>query len=383
MHVQWLDLAFAVLILVAATSSRAAPAPATAPVQPDVLAMTRAIEQDMTRGDGNIFDRYFDKVVFTAAATRDVPAPLAAQVARELPTQLKPGREFKAALGKAGSYHLLRIREVNGSSRALFRVIGMNGLDYHDLVLGRDGQSKPCFIDVYVFVNGETMSQTMGRAMRQIAAAQRPGEPLDPYTRGMMRLGEMRQLVAQKRGAEALNVYNELPAEAQAERSVQIVRLAAARQTDESTYQQAMDDFVKRFKGDASIDLIEIDQQFIRGKFDAMSAAIDRLDRNVGGDPYLDVMRGSARLAQNDLPGARQFVQKAAAAEPDLVNAYDAMLNIAVKQKDHAETARLLALLEKRFGRSFGDLASAPQFAAFVQSPEYQAWLKRPQKATR
>ena len=71
--------------------------------------------------------------------------------------------QFKAALGSSGSYHFLRVHQdaADGSSRALFRMISANGLNYHDLVLGLDAQGKPVFNDVFVFVSGEMMSQTM------------------------------------------------------------------------------------------------------------------------------------------------------------------------------------------------------------------------------
>ena len=377
-----IGLFLAVVLLIANASRAAAPAskPASQPVSADMRAMLSAIEASMNKGDGKAVDQYFDTAAFIADVTKDLPQPLGSKIAQDLKTELKFGPQFKAALGPSGSYHFLRVHQdaADGSSRALFRMISANGLNYHDLVLGLDAQGKPVFKDVFVFVSGEMMSQTMKRTFKQMLAGQQQGKPMDDYARGMLRLAEMRQLIAQQRGAEALKIYDQLPEAAKGDKAMQIVRMTAASQADEAAYKAALDDFEKRFKGDSSLELMQIDQQFMRKDYAAVGKTLDRLDARVGGDPYLNLMRANARMIQNDLSGAKQFAAKAAAAEPGLYDAHDALLMISLKEKNHAETAKQLALFEDHFGMAFQDLANAPDFADFVQSPEYQAWLKRP-----
>jgi predicted Zn-dependent protease len=158
---------------------------------------------------------------------------------------------------------------------------------------------------------------------------------------------------------------------------VQVLRLLAAARLDTKPYAQALDDYHKLFQNDPTADLLSIDAFFLRGEHDKSLAAIDRLDKAVGGDPYLDVMRGNILFGKGDADAAKRMGARAVKADPSLYAGHDLLLSIALKQNDHPETARRLAIFQDRFNMDFGDLSGAEGMAAFRQSPEYKAWLNR------
>ena len=52
------------------------------------------------------------------------------------------------------------------------------------------------------------------------------------------------------------------------------------------------------------------------------------------------------------------------------------LLNSSVSDKDHASAVEALNVLEGKLKIKLPDLTQAPGFEEFVQSSEYQAWLK-------
>ena len=111
-------------------------------------------------------------------------------------------------------------------------------------------------------------------------------------------------------------------------------------------------------------------------EYDRALAAVDRLEKAVGGDPYLDVIRAGIHLAQGDAGAARRLARQAVDGDGTLPDGYWALVNVSLADKRFDETARLLDLLREQFQLEFGDLTQIPEYAEFVQSPEYRQWAQ-------
>lgn len=190
----------------------------------------------------------------------------------------------------------------------------------------------------------------------------------------------MRKLTEQvqaQRWKEALEVYEALPPSLKKEKICLLMRLTAASKLEPADYEAAFDAFQAAFPKDPAADLFAIDAHFHRKQWQWAEAlaAIDRLDRVVK-DPHLNVMRAGVLIEQSKLDEARAVAQAGIAAEPDLPDLYWAQVTVALKKKDHAETARLLGAIERDLGIGIADLTTLPEYAAFVESPQYQKWLR-------
>lgn len=87
----------------------------------------------------------------------------------------------------------------------------------------------------------------------------------------------------------------------------------------------------------------------------------------------LSVARGGGELSPAE---AKVSAQQALAGKPGLLEAYWSLVGISLQTKDHAETARLLALLEGEHGVALGDLSSQSEYAEFVRSDAGRKWQK-------
>ena len=102
---------------------------------------------------------------------------------------------------------------------------------------------------------------------------------------------------------------------------------------------------------------------------------LDHLDRSVGGDPYLDVLRGTTHAAAGDFEKSVTALERAIAAEPTMENAYFSLVNTTLMFDQHALTAQSLDRITAKFGYTW-ELEDVPDYARFLASEEGKRWLR-------
>ena len=118
-----------------------------------------------------------------------------------------------------------------------------------------------------------------------------------------------------------------------------------------------------------------IDAYYAHKLFDRVLASIDGLDRTVGGDPYLDAMRGNANLQKGDLAAAKRCARKVVEAEPDLP------AGVLLPPHDFLEGEGLcrdqaqLTAIRSKFPRWMPNLKGNPAYTEYAASPQYRDWL--------
>jgi tetratricopeptide (TPR) repeat protein len=129
--------------------------------------------------------------------------------------------------------------------------------------------------------------------------------------------------------------------------------------------------------------MVSIDYLFLKNKFDDLIQCLDRIDQAVGGDPYLNVLRGNAHAAAGRFAAARTAHEAAIKAEPDLTEAYTARISLALMEKNHEDTLKWLKAVVEQRGIQIKDLTKVPEYAEFVTSPQYpefKQWYAERQK---
>jgi hypothetical protein len=76
-------------------------------------------------------------------------------------------------------------------------------------------------------------------------------------------------------------------------------------------------DYRAKCPNDPGVDLILVNHYVLCRRPDDALASIDRLDKAVGGDRCLDLLRAAVYSKKGDLAAAKKRAEKAAAAEPD------------------------------------------------------------------
>ena len=227
------------------------------------------------------------------------------------------------AVAQGDRYRLLHVHRHGDEQRALFRTTTANGgFDYLDFILLRDADGKVHAGDFYDYVNGELESEDLHRQVPRIVVQASPDflwklPPTDrEYVLHQSDVEQMRTLVAARKYREALGVYQAMPEPLKNHKSVLQQRFLACcglpGQLDEGlrAYQAAS-------PANPGIDIHLLDYYVLHRQFDDLLACVERLDKELGGDPHLDFTRAFVYLQKGDLAAAKKCAQNAAVAEPE------------------------------------------------------------------
>ncbi|WP_163997141.1 hypothetical protein [Pyxidicoccus caerfyrddinensis] len=386
------------LIAILATSPATPPAAAAqapigeearaAQLEPAYLDFARAVEKGINAHDGDALDAHLDKDALFKKTTEgvQVPANFAAGFRKGLNqgSALGFGKQLVSAFDEESTFTLLRARAVKGVPRALFRLVSTRGLNYLDLELAKDASGQVRVVDIYPYVAGEFLSETLRRAYLAVAAEANQGlvdrlmGKEQTYLKNLPRMQAMQQAFQAGKYEEALSIYDQFPASFKNYKSVLLLRLqsAAALSVQGEAYAQAIADYEKALPNDPSVELVAFDGYLLRKDHAGAIRVLDRLDRRVR-DPYLSVLRGNVMLDKGDTAEARRHYEAAITAEPTLLVGHWSLAGLALQEKQYKELGERLDAIEATGLVHLNDLEGTANYEGFVKSPEYKVWKKR------
>ena len=234
------------------------------------------------------------------------------------------GAKIIALTGQGGSYRFLRKTRSYRGAIALFRLTSIDGLfQYHQLKIGRD-----CFGDVGVAdlrnsALGEWLSELQSRALFPTLASMSPkvmAEATEAQRLSIESQDEVRSLVLHLQAGrvdEAITVYKRLPTVMQEEKWLLVALLKVAigqRQGVEFLVQQTH----RYYPGDLTFDVMLFTHYTAIGDYPRAHQTLDRLDKSVEGDPYLDSIRADVLVAEGDLDAANAAARRSLSADDTL-----------------------------------------------------------------
>jgi tetratricopeptide (TPR) repeat protein len=355
-----------------------------APVEPAFLAWAQNAETKIAAGDVTGIE--IDFAILADRATKGVEAPEkfkagfikgvteragANNIGTQLVTQVKSGATVK----------LLRVKTDARGTHALFRVLSGAGVNYLDVFLERLA-GKVVAVDVYIFLSGEKLGQSIGRAFMLTAAdanknfIERLVTDQQQFVKFAPKLTEMNEANVKKDFPAVLKIFDALPPAMKREKPFLLARyLAASSVNDDKQYQRAIEDFEVAFPNDPALSLLMIDGHFLRKNYDKALASVEALDKQVN-DPFLNVLRGNMYVEKGNSPEAAARFKAAIAGEKTLEDGYWALITLMMREKKWKETGEWLNTIEREAGVVLADLTTIPEYADFVKSPEYKKWLK-------
>jgi tetratricopeptide (TPR) repeat protein len=362
------------------------------PTDDDYLKFAKFLERTARSGDIAAFNQAIDWDTIISRATtpiegsKEFNALFASATKRDLMGTSGITAAIAELVREGGEFRFLRIHTIEGTKRLLFRMLvpAKPALDYFEFELARRADGKVVATDYYVFRSGELVSQTVRRHYRSIASAASKAVGRSKLSRQEMDLAENNRKVSEMQACShagnarlALEIYAQLPAALQNEKTVLLTRLEAANMVGGKQYDEAMQALRLAIPDDPCLDFVLVDYYSARHQYDEVRAVIDRLDARIGGDPYQDARRALSFLEEKKYKLARDHAQKAIAAEDTLLLPYFVLLQIALEEKDFEEVARLLTVVEGKSLMTFPELTTISAYAEFVKSPQYQTWLKK------
>lgn len=354
---------------------------ADAPSATQISAAAEAYAKAINSNDADTAATFLNTDAIVDTSIKDVKAPkefldgFSGQMKKE---GLKAfAMQLCAQKGSTGGMKFLRVVQRGTETRAMIRFVGEGGLNYHEYVVEiKDG--KACFVDMYIWLTGEKISSTFGRLAQQaydsFANSGKIGARLGAVK-------EMGRAIQEQRWKDVLDAYEKLDPETRKEKLIQIFRIKACFNTNDAAYSAALKEYAELFKDDASLDLMLLDTLLTQKQYDEAFKSLDRLDKAVGGDNYLNVLRANVNFAKGDSANCKVCANKALAAEPNLLPAADTLLTLALEEKDFPAAKAMMIRMEKDMEFEFGDLTKVEPFAGFVASPSYKEWLsERPKR---
>lgn len=233
-------------------------------------------------------------------------------------------RQLVSQLSQGARISMLRVRGDEGGRSVLLRILQPGGgVGYNELLLTKGEDGKVRAADVYVYATGEYFSDTMKR-MYKFAVASEPTfmERLKRKKNPVVQMAEMYKQMGEKVGTgqneEAVALFKRMPPDLRKEKSVLVAYVTASSNLGSEQYQSAIDELRNTYPNDSGIDLMLIDGFILRQRYDDALACIDRLDKDLSGDPYLDILRANLSAVKGDENAMRRYARRAVEREPEL-----------------------------------------------------------------
>lgn len=368
--------------------------PAAVEALPDVDQMEFASSLEKFAQDGNVkgindlidWESILDKSLDgeKTASLEKIRKEFKKGFLKEIEAESNFSAQIARAVKNGGTFKFLRLDQTGDEPFALFRLKNPNqgGVNYHQYLLKRSEDGKVRAYDIFIFATAERLTDTLRRIWLPLTAesnknlVQRLTQPADPLLVALQSISRFQKLVREGQAEQALKLYRELPEKAQGEKAFLLLRLAAAQMVSEEEHVEAIEDFRKFHPGDAALDFLLIDGYILKKDFEKALGCIERTNKNVGGDSCLLTMRANVLARLDRMEEAEKTIDEALKLEPDLLDNYFVAIEIALTNKNHAQTARYLTTLESDFGLQFDDLKKIPVYADFVKSPQYEKWIE-------
>jgi tetratricopeptide (TPR) repeat protein len=285
----------------------------------------------------------------------------------------KIGAQLCQNVASAGQYKLLRVRTEGETTRALYRLSGFDGFNYLDVFVGKTSRGILGY-DIYNYLSGQRFSETL-RDLFDSFLADDPG--LGSATRIGDAMQEIERLSAAGQHQQAKDKIASLPDNMRKSRAIMLIDVTTSANLSDEVYHQAIANYETQFPGDVSLDLVSVDGYFLRKEWDKAIAALDRLDKRVGGDPYIDSMRATIRSQEGKYDEAARFARSAVDREPDLEDGYWTLLEIQLAAETYDDAVATMRKLASDFAAEFdrASMAAEPSYSGFLESPQGKAFF--------
>lgn len=336
--------------------------------------------QSINSGDGKFFDQSFDLDDFMKRMMRGY------KLSPKNAAGFKKGFSRGFTLGttlcqKKAYYTFLGFQKDKNDLYLVLRLTFPNGsVNYHKILLiMRNG--KPGIVDIYAFSGGEFLSKTGGRAALQMLGLQHGKK-----TKTFEILAKFAKAFRNQNYDTALKLYKTLPEKYRKDKSFLLMYYGAAcsKGIDSKEFKDAVMNFEKYHSNNPSLDLLILDSLFIGKKYDALLKRIERIEKNLGyKDAFLELCRGNAAFFQGKTNKAEKLYTKSIQLDSLCQNSYWGLIAVYLKQKQWSKVCSQLNTFKKVFNMQIADLSTIPDYAEFVKTKEYKAWIKKQNAAAK
>lgn len=289
--------------------------------------------------------------------------------------------KIKKELGEYGSFDFLRSRvNEKGEYLLLFRASASNGVNYYDYHIGeKKGSVK--ILDIYNYFEGEYYSDSYSKATR-----------MDSYNRKLLdsvyEIGWWENYLSLRNLKRSLNTsyrfgsllkrYNGLPDRVLKQRHARLIGIQLAYRVNELEFEKATAAYEALFPNDPSLYLVSMDGLFKFKQYDRVLETINKLDKALGGDTFLDSYRANIYYFKEDFETALKYANKMRQNYPLYFNSHMIRISVLVSLKKYSEVINSLKTLYAIFDLDKQKLNRVMEatYPELIKTKEYQNFLK-------
>jgi len=276
--------------------------------------------------------------------------------------------------GSSFSYRGIFPRD--GASRLRFRhLMQSGGFQFAELLVGVRPGAEPRVVDVWSLTTGEDLSSTMAEGLGGVAAAnpdflRRLNGERNPWDDHGQDVQRAQTLFNTGHAAEGLQLLDALPPVMRDSRMVSLLRVRLASAGDPARYVEVLDEVAALRPNDPAVLAMLVDRHALAQEWSKVADDVRRLEEDVA-DPYLDTYQARMEHLAGHADRARALVDAAVLAEPDLLDAHDVRMVVALGQGDTVVADQELQVLRQQFQIDLERLATMEGYDAIRTLPSF------------
>ncbi|MEC9091596.1 MAG: hypothetical protein VX438_02735 [Planctomycetota bacterium] len=342
---------------------------------------TTALQRAIVEKNLDAFNSLVSWSHIAKQATRDLSGkPIAefqVNLMKDIHGKNSLGAKIMANVASGGSYKFMRLKKNNKTVVAIFRMLlsGNRGVNYHEFALAKTKNGQVVASDIYVFLTGELLSQSIRRnlitTLDQATDVNLTGKD-KLLSQNLQTIEALTNALSKNNANEARSKILELPKELRTDKAIQSLTLNTYKNS--AAFGTVLKSVHQLYPDDVFMDMIAIDVFARQKKYGDAIVAIKRINQRVGEDPYLKILNARMLLNQKKVTLGRQMIQQAISDDDSLLSGYWNLVSFSLQDQEHEETLRLLKLIHAKFKIKFKDLSAIPSYRKFVESEAYKRW---------
>lgn len=309
----------------------------------EALDFAKAIETSVTQHNQNVLNNIIDPKYFCGLVLRETGQRFNFSMARKARASLAQyhfGEDVISATRQNGNYLLVRKYLKDGHQHLLFRLVTEDGqLNYDDYELIKGDQGVRA-VDLYMYATGEQLSKMIIANLQETEK----GSLTNDTDRENDRLTQQaQQFLTGGNPEEAWSFYDQITDKAKKEIPIQKLHIRIAQKLSDSAFRAALEEYRSANPRDP-FSYFSIFKNDVRVKdYPGSLDALDRFERFLPSDPFLDVYRVLLYTQMNDPQQSRLALERLHVWNPLNFNVTVALVENHIKA-DHPDSAAMLIL---------------------------------------
>jgi hypothetical protein len=298
------------------------------------------LEASVNKRQAEFFDNAIDRKTLIKKANIP-PGSHSEPFKRGLNKGMDVGTSLKQALSANATYTMIKHYTKDDVHHLLFRLYDDGRLNYHDMELTR-AKGEPRIADMFIYTAGENLSETLHKIYLQFAPMMKDKSFVNQNDTWLTKMPEIRQLMAQDKYREALEIYNRIPDSIQKGRAFQILHVQVSSGLSSEEYNAAIEEYKRLYPNEPNMHLLLLDGYIINKEYEKALNAINELDRQINKDPLLDYYRFLCYKLMNDAGNAKSSLLRLTQNMPDFADGQIELIAMNLDENNQEEARKII-----------------------------------------